>query len=54
MEVGWKFECLWDGNFSKGTPNVVCYVTHVVAVYKMPILRHVLYPMEILRDSDFE
>ena len=37
------------------TPNMVCYVTHVVAVYgcqcPLPILRHILYPMEILSDS---
>ena len=42
MEVGYKFECLQDGNFPKGlpgygfmwyvTPNTVRYVTHVVAV----------------------
>ena len=43
MEVGYKFECLQDGNFPKGldpwlwfyvvcTPNMVHYVTHVVAV----------------------
>ena len=37
MEVGWKFECLRDGNFSKGTPNMVCYVTDVVAVYKISV-----------------
>ena len=41
MEVGWKFECLQDGNFSKGLPScgfmryvldpiMVCYITHVV------------------------
>ena len=38
MEVGWKFECLRDGNFPKGLPgcgfmryvldpNMVCYIT---------------------------
>ena len=42
MEVGYKFECLQDGNFPKGlpgcgfyalcTPNMVCYATDVVAV----------------------
>ena len=49
MEVGYKFECLQDGNFPKRSPwlwiwspwlwiyvvctlNMVCYVTHVVAV----------------------
>ena len=42
MEVGYKFECLQDGNFPKRspwlwiyvvcTPNMVCYVTLVVAV----------------------
>ena len=48
MEVGQKFECLWDEDFSKGlpgcgsyevcTPNTVCYVTHVVAVYKISVV----------------
>ena len=65
MEVGWKFECLRDGNFPKGLPgcgfmryvldpNMVCYITHVVLVklvFSVPLLRRVLYPMS---DSDFE
>ena len=64
MEVGWRFDCLWDENFSKGLPgcgfngvctsNMVCYITHVVlvkSVFSVPLLRHVLYPMS---DSDFE
>ena len=38
MEVGWKFKCLWDGNFSVCTPNMVCYVIHVVAVYKISVV----------------
>ena len=32
------------------TPNMVCYVTHVVtvkSVFSVPISRHFLYPMEI-------
>ena len=45
---GEMFECFQDGNFPKGlpgcgsyevcTPNMVCYVTHVVAVYKISVL----------------
>ena len=37
MEVGWKFECLQDGNFSESIPNMVCYVTHVVAEYNIGV-----------------
>ena len=39
---------MWDGNFPKGlpgygsyevcTPNIVCYVTHAVAVYKISVV----------------
>ena len=62
MEVGWKFECLPDENFSKGLSGcgfiryvlLIYYITHVVtvkSVFSVPLLRHVLYPMS---DSDFE
>ena len=61
MEVGWRFDCLRDENFSKSLPGcgfmryvlLIC-ITHVVlvkSVFSVPLLRHVLYPMS---DSDFE
>ena len=44
MEVGYKFECLWDGNFSEGLLGCGFYVVITLFSYsKISVLSATMY-----------